>query len=98
MKQLTIRGFDAELRKRLQSLATTEGVSLNQAALRLMRRGAGLGPAGERSDIVGTSLDHLAGTWTAAEAREVEKAGAAFESVDDDLWGQPPPSRRSRRP
>ena len=42
MNQLTVRGFDDELSDRLRGLARREGISLNQAALRLLRKGAGL--------------------------------------------------------
>ena len=42
MNQITVRGFDDELSACLRRLAKREGLSLNQAALRLLRRGAGL--------------------------------------------------------
>jgi hypothetical protein len=31
-------------------------------------------------------LDHLAGTWTAAEARRFAAATEPFEQVDQELW------------
>jgi len=37
VKQLTVRGFDKELERRLRDVARTKGVSLNQAALILLR-------------------------------------------------------------
>ena len=85
MKQLTIRGFDDDLTRRIQRLANREGISLNQAVLRLLRRGAGLGETGH-IDNVGTSLDHLIGTWTAEEAAEVERALEDFEEIDESMW------------
>ena len=39
MKQLTLRGFDEGLKHRLEELAQTHSISLNRAALILMRRG-----------------------------------------------------------
>jgi hypothetical protein len=33
VKQLTVRGFDKDLERRLRDVAKTRGVSLNQAAL-----------------------------------------------------------------
>ena len=59
MNQLTIRGFDDELASRIRQLATREGISLNRAVLRLLRRGAGLGDHKDAGDTVGSSLDHL---------------------------------------
>ena len=64
MKQLTVRGFDHELAEHIRRLSKREGISLNQAALKLLRKGAGLSDPTRRADMVGTSLDHLIGTWT----------------------------------
>ena len=85
MKQLTIRGFDDDLAMQIQRLANREGISLNQAVLKLLRKGAGLGEKG-KSDAVGSSLDHLIGTWTADEAEQVERAIKDFEEIDDSTW------------
>ena len=82
MQQLTVRGFDDDLSDRLRQLAHREGISLNQAALRLMRRGAGL-PDGRP---IGNSLDHLAGSWTKAEAEAFNKELEVFETIDEELW------------
>ena len=74
MRQLTIRGFDAELSRCIQGLAAQEHISLNQAVLRLLRRGAGLGRESTGAHVVGSSLDHLIGTWNADEADEMDHA------------------------
>jgi hypothetical protein len=86
VKQLTIRGFDKELAQRIERLARIEGISLNQAVLRLLRKGAGLGERKEDVDVVGSSLDHLIGTWSAEEAEEIERAVADFEEIDESMW------------
>lgn len=87
MRQLTIRGFDKELERRLRELARREKLSLNQAALRLLRRGARLDePTAGSTHVVGSSLDAFIGTWTAAEARAVERATEDLERVDPNLW------------
>ena len=39
MNQLTLSGFDEELAGRIRHLANQEGLSLSQAALRLLRLG-----------------------------------------------------------
>ena len=84
-KQLTLRGFDDELERALVAEARASGLSLNQAAVKLLRRGAGLG-AGPAPHAVGSALDHLIGTWTEEDARCVADATAVFERVDEDLW------------
>ena len=86
MRQLTIRGFDAELSRCIRGLAAREGISLNQAVLRLLRRGAGLGRESAGAHVVGSSLDHLMGTWTAEEADEMERAIEEFARIDEAMW------------
>jgi len=50
-----------------------------------MRRGAGLDEAAPVRGV-GASLDHLIGTWSAADARVMREATRVFERVDEDLW------------
>ncbi len=86
MKQLSLRGFDAELEKRIREIARQEGISLNRAVLRLLRKGAGLGKAGKPSDVVGDSLDHLIGKWSLEESREFLKSIGPLEQIDRSFW------------
>ena len=86
MNQLTVRGFDDELAERIQRLAKREGTSLNQAALKLLRKGAGLADPNQRPDTVGSSLDHLIGTWSDDEAAELDAALEEFEVIDEADW------------
>ena len=86
MKQLTIRGFEDELAKRIRRLANQEGVSLNQAVLKLLRKGAGLGEGKGGADTVGSSLDHLIGTWTPEEADELDRSLDDLEEIDESMW------------
>ena len=84
--QLTIRGFDRELELRLRRLAREREVSLNKAALLLMRRGAGLDTQGQQPDVVGDSLDHLMGGWSEEDAAEFREATKDFDRIDESLW------------
>ena len=86
MNQLTVRGFDDELSASLRRLAKSEGISLNQAALKLLRKGAGLSDGAGGADVVGSSLDHLIGTWTREEADEMDSALKEFETIDESAW------------
>lgn len=85
LKQLTLRGFDKELERRLRHEARANGISLNRAALKLMRRGTGLDTA-VPANVVGSGLDHLMGTWSETDERDVRRATAVFERVDEDFW------------
>ncbi len=94
--QLTIRGFEAEAEAHIRHLARREGLSLNQAVIQLVRRGAGVAGAPRReADCIGASLDHPAGTWSAADEREFDRAIAPLERIDPGFWGRTKkPSRR----
>ena len=86
MNQLTLKGFDEELVGRIRHFANQEGISLNQAALRLLRVGAGLNQSKDNGDTVGSSLDHLIGTWTLEEAEALNNAVKDFEQIDESMW------------
>ena len=88
MNQLTIRGFDDELTARIRQLANREGISLNRAVLRLLRRGAGLGERQGEIGIVGSSLDHLIGTWTEDDAAEMDRALEDLSRVDEGITSE----------
>lgn len=84
-RQLTIR-YDDALAREIDELARREGISRNQAAVRLLRRGARLDEPEPARDAVGDSLDWFIGSWTEEQARELQEAIADFEMVDEDLW------------
>lgn len=86
MNQLTLRGFDDELAGRIRRLAKREGLSLNKAVLKLLRKGAGLTDDKQGVGKVGSSLDHLSGTWTPAEADEMDSALEELEVIDRSVW------------
>lgn len=86
MDQLSLRGFDKELERELRDTARREGVSLNRAALLLMRRGAGLGSGGASPTSVGDALDGFIGRWSAADERRVLAAIEPCEAIDEALW------------
>jgi hypothetical protein len=87
MQQLSLRGFDKELERRLREVARRERLSLNKAALLLMRRGAGLLEAPEHAGTVGSTLDAFVGKWSVEQERELLDSIAACETLDESLWG-----------
>ena len=97
MNQLTVRGFDDELDAIMRSLARREGISLNQAALRLLRKGAGLTDDNLTEDdltdhrpanpnAIGDGLDDLFGAWSRDEAESFNAALKVFDTVDEAAW------------
>ncbi len=83
---MTIRGFDRRLERHLRELARERGISLNRAALLVLRRGAGLEAERPRASGVGESLDRFVGCWSSEEERQLLAAIEPFEQIDPDLW------------
>ena len=83
---MTIRGFDEELERRLKNLAREEHISLNRAALTLLRRGAGLVAAGAAPRVIGGALDDFMGDWSEEEEREFLAAVEPMEQIDEEMW------------
>ena len=86
MQQLTIRGFGKKLEEKIRNLAKEKDISLNKAAVRLLRRGAGVDDTSASEEVIGSSLDHLAGTWSAEEAELMKRVEEDFERIDPELW------------
>lgn len=84
--QLTVRTDDRVLVSAIREIARRDGVSLNQAVLRLLRKAANVEGPRHRADVVGDQLDRYAGTWSKEEARQVERALAIFEGIDEEIW------------
>ena len=85
-RHVTIRGIDPELEKRLHGVARARNLSLNKAALVLLRRGAGLPEAGQPANVVGTALDDFIGTWSLEDERELLGAIEVLGQIDESLW------------
>lgn len=83
--QLTIR-YEDDLAREIEDLARREGLSRNQAVLRLLRKGAGIEEGAREEDVIGSSLDWFVGSWTEEEAREFDEAVTDFEAIDEELW------------
>lgn len=84
MRQITIRGFDKVLAQAIEDLARAEGISRNKAALKLMRRGAGLeaGNGEFPPGAIGHALDKFIGGWTDEQAGEVLRSVAESDAMD----------------
>ena len=86
MKQLTIKGLDEPLEQSLRELAIERGISLNRAALILMRRGAGLPELSQPTERVGSALDTFIGVWSAEDEAEFLAAIKPLARIDPHLW------------
>ena len=80
--QLTLRGLDGKLEHSLRQLAAREGLSLNKAALKLMRRGAQLELGSKPTQpLVGDRLRRFSGHMREEEALAIEQAIAVARSA-----------------
>ena len=86
IRQITVRNLDPKLQEEIRRLAAAEGISLNKAALRLLRKGANLEENRPSRPNIGDGLDHLFGTWSEKEAKEFNAAIRSCERVDRDFW------------
>lgn len=86
MNQLTIRGFDKDTERAIREIARREKISLNKAVLRILYRGVRSADLQQDRAVVGSSLDHLAGTWSEDEARAMDEIEKDFEHIDPELW------------
>ena len=78
--QYTIRKISNTLDAVLRRWAREQGKSLNEVAIEAMARGAGLtGRAVRQRD-----LHDIAGTWR--KDRAFDRARAAHEAIDEELW------------
>ena len=77
---------DEELERRLADNARREGVSVNEAALRLLRRGAGLTETVPAATPIRNGLDAFIGRWSEADERDLLQSIASCEMVDEALW------------
>jgi hypothetical protein len=83
--QITVRGLDPGLEAEIRRVADEEGISLNKAALRILRKGAGLQDRPARQ-VIGNGLDHLIGTWDETEAKQFTASIRSCEQIDRELW------------
>jgi hypothetical protein len=79
MDRLSLHGLDKELVRRISELARREHLSMNTAALLLMRRGANLLERSPESAAVGSALNRFIGRWSAADERHLLASIASCE-------------------
>ena len=85
IRQITLRGLEPRLVEEIRRLSEEEDLSLNQAALRLLKRGAGLTTPKEQR-VIGHRVDPWIGTWTEEEARRFLDGIRSCEQVDEEFW------------
>ena len=84
--QITVRGLDPETEGRVRELARRMRISLNKAAVMLMRKGAGVREDSSGPEVVGGALDSFVGSWTRDDELEFLESIREMEQIDPALW------------
>ena len=82
MNPISLRNIPPALARKIRDLARERRISLNKAVICLLEEGEKPKSKGPPYD----ELDHLAGTWTAEEARTFDAGLAEQRTVDEALW------------
>lgn len=85
MSQITVRGVDAETKRRLEEMAAERHESLNRVVLAAIREYAGSSPRVAKAKRY-HDLDHLFGVWTREETEAFERELVRMRAVDKDMW------------
>ncbi len=82
MSAFNLRGIPSEVMVHLKREAKRLRTSVNALVLKLIERGLGI--SGGRATY--HDLDHLAGSWSAAEEKAFKENTEYFEQIDKGLW------------
>ena len=85
MKQLTIRGVDADLAQALKREASRRDTSVNRLVVSLLKESVGLDNSGSRT-MEYDDLDALAGTWSQEAYDEFTNRLRDQRQIDQELW------------
>ena len=90
MKSLTLNEVDDDLVAEIRQVAECHGITEEQAALKLLRKGAELD---EELDVqaapngkIGNALDDFVGTMSHEEATQIIEAIQELRMVDKSIW------------
>jgi len=84
MSQITIRGLDEEVEKRIRKEAKQKGKSLSKVLLDMLYERTG--SKKEKQNPRGESLRKLAGGWSRKEADRFLESIKSCEQIDKGMW------------
>jgi len=85
MKAITIRGIDSTVSEKLKQVAKTEGKSVNQLLLELIKQNVGMQKK-KKFTRQHKDLDHLFGKWSCAEFEKIQGFIDSQRKIDPELW------------
>jgi hypothetical protein len=84
MSQITLRGIDPQIERKIRMMAKKSGKSLNRVILDIIYQHAGLGKKGKNTQA--HSLRKLAGGWSEDDASEFLESIKSCEQIDEEMW------------
>ncbi len=84
MTQITLRGMDPEIERKVRRLARKRGQSLNRIILDMIYNHTGLKKEDKRPPA--DSLRTLAGGWSKEDASEFLESIKSCEQIDEEMW------------
>ena len=84
MSQITLRGLDPVVERKIRKMAKKSGKSLNRIILDMVNQSTGFEK--EQNRPAASSLKKLAGGWSAKDAEEFKKSIKLFEQIDEEMW------------
>jgi len=85
MKAITIRGIDSSVSEKLKQVAKTEGKSVNQLVLDLIKQNMGMQKK-KKFTRQHNDLDHLFGKWSRTEFEKIQGFIDSQRNIDLELW------------
>jgi len=84
MSQITIRGLDPAVERKIRQIARNKGKSINRVILDMVYQSVGLTKQGRKSAAY--SLKQLSGGWSEEDATEFEVSIKSCEQIDEEMW------------
>ena len=84
MAQITIRGMDTAVERKIRHIVKIKGKSINRVILDMIYQSAGLTQQVRKPAAY--SLKQLAGGWSEKDAADFEESIKSCEQIDEDMW------------
>lgn len=83
MGQITLRGLDPEVEKKVRKISKTTNKSINRVIQEIIYKHAGFN---QKRGTASNSLRRLAGGWSEEDASEFFETIKSCEQIDEDMW------------
>jgi len=82
MRQITLRGIEPGVERKIREIAKADQKSINQVIKAIIHKEFG----GQDHRARASTIKELAGGWTPEDATEFENSIRSCEQIDEDMW------------